>query len=47
MLDLEKPWEFMKVLNEWIDVLTEKISNINIPLDKLDNMRNKGSFFMI
>ena len=42
MLDLEEPWGFMQTLEEWMEIIVDKLTNLNIPLSDLDDMRNKG-----
>ena len=48
MVDFSEPWGFMQSLNEWLDLVTGKISQMKIGLKTQDEMRakSKGLFEM-
>ena len=42
MVDFAEPWRFLQTLNEWLDVVTSKISQMKISLKTQDEMRAKS-----
>jgi len=43
MVDFSEPWGFMQSLNEWLDLVTGKISQMKIGLKTQDEMRAKSN----
>ena len=43
MLDFSEPWRFQASLNEWLDLVTGKISQMKIGLKNQDEMRAKSN----
>jgi len=42
MVDFAEPWRFVQTVNEWLDVVISKISQMKIVLKTQDEMRAKS-----
>lgn len=47
MVDFSEPWRFLQSLNEWLDLVTGKISQMKIALKTQDEMRAKSLSFLL